>query len=97
MKNNTFGVCLFVSGSKVKKNFSLNMEYFEFSSKMVTKLLKFLTLENGVRVHLPCKGQKKFPYRGQRRFSYPVVRVHQNKLEVFERGESEVIVSFSKR
>ena len=41
--------------------------------------------------------KKHFPYRGQRRFSYPVVRVHQNKLEVFERKESEVIVSFSKR
>ena len=65
---------------------------------MVNKLLKFLTLKNGVKVYAPCRVQKKhFPYRGRRRFSYPVVRVHQNKFEVFEREKSEVVVSFSKR
>ena len=82
---------------KGQKAFSLNIEYYEFSSKMVNKLVKFLTLENGVKVYVACRGQKKnFPYRSQRRFSYPVVTVHQNKLEVFEREESEVVISFLK-
>ena len=51
----------------------------------------------GLKDIFPVGVQKQISYRGQRRFSYSVVRVHQNTLEVFEREESEVAVSFSKR
>ena len=65
---------------------------------MVNKLLKLLTLENGIKGYLPCRDQKtNYPYRGQTTFSYLAVRAHQNKLEVCEREGSEVVASFSKR
>ena len=51
----------------------------------------------GLKDIFPVGVQKQISYRDQRRFSYSVVRVHQNTLEVFEREESEVAVSFSKR
>ena len=86
MKNNSLSVCL--CQGQTPKNFSLNIEYFKSSSK-IGNLQHFGLWRT--------RSKKHFPYRDHRRFSCPVVIVHQHKLDVFEREESESVVSFSKR